>query len=98
MNKFDNVWSAIHEQAFCKIKQEINKANLLIIYNLDSLLILEVDCSQIVICSGLKQNFNDRISTIAFAFKKLSQSECNYSNIDKVASAIYFGVRNFPKI
>ena len=71
---------------------------MLSIYNPDSLLILEVDCSRIVICSGLKQTINDRISTIAFAFKKLSQSEYNYSKIDKVASAIIFGVRNLSKI
>ena len=97
MNNVPFVWSAIHEQAFCKIKKELGKANLLSNYNPDSELILEVDASPIGIGSVLKQKINDKISTIAFASKKLSQSECNYSQIDKEAYAIIFGVRKFSK-
>ena len=72
-------WNTVHEQAFSKIKQALSNANLLSNYNPDSELILEVDASPVGIGSVLKKNIEGKISTIAFASKKLSQSECNYS-------------------
>lgn len=88
-------WLSIHEQAFIKIKQALGRAGILENFNPKAQLILEVDASPIGVGAVLKQEWEGNISTIAFKSRKLSKAECNYSQIDKEALSIVFGVKKF---
>ena len=88
-------WTAVHEQAFNAIKEAMGKANLLENFNPEAKLILEVDASPVGVGAVLKQEFKGNISTIAFKSRKLSKAECHYSQIDKEALSIVFGVKKF---
>ena len=88
-------WSRIHNKSFKTIKEALAHANILDNFNPKATLILEVDASPVGVGAVLKQNFKDKISTIAFKSRKLSKAECNYSQIDKEALSIVFGVQKF---
>ena len=88
-------WNNVHEQAFQNIKHELANAGILDTFKYDSTLILEVDASKIGIGAVLKQLYDDKTTTVSFASKKLSSAELNYSQIDKEALAIVYGVKKF---
>ena len=88
-------WSAVHEQAFLKIKEALAKANILENFNPNAKRILEVDASSIGVGAVLKQECKGKVSTVAFKSRKLSKAECNYAQIDKEALSIVFGVKKF---
>ena len=88
-------WNSIHDQAFNTVKEKLVNAKILDTFKPNAKLILEVDASSVGLGAVLKQCLNGKITTIAFASKKLSQAEINYSQIDKEALAIIFGVKKF---
>ena len=88
-------WTTIHEQAFNSIKMAMAEANILENFNPEAKLILEVDASPVGVGAVLKQEFQGRISTIAFKSRKLSKAESHYGQIDKEALSIVFGVKKF---
>lgn len=94
----DNVkfeWCGIHDQAFKTIKSKLINAQILDTYKPESTLILEADASSVGVGAVLKQDLNGKISTIAFASKKLNATESKYSQVDKEAFSIIFGVKKF---
>ena len=97
----DNVkfeWSDEHEKAFIEIKNKLRNAEILDTFKPNSKLILEVGASNVGLGAVLKQEVNNKITTIAFGSKKLSSAEENYSQIDKEALAIVFGVKRSKNI
>ena len=88
-------WSAVHEQVFLNIKEALGRANILDNFNPSATMILEVDASPVGVGAVLKQEYKGKVSTISFKSRKLSNVECNYSQIDREALSIIFGVKKF---
>ena len=89
-------WIKIHEDSFQLIKRLLcNNYNCLSSYMPGAQLVLECDASPTGVGAVLKQIYDGKESTIAFASKKLSPAEVNYSQIDREALGIVFGVQKF---
>ena len=86
-------WTKIEENAFMTIKNEL--CNSIVLSNFDgySPLILEVDASPVGVGCVLKQVVNGVEQPVYFASKKLSPAEKNYSQLDKEALALVYGVK-----
>ena len=92
-NKF--VWSSNCKKSFQSIKELLSNSNLLTTFNGYSKLILETDASPVGVGAVLLQCENGLERPVAFASKKLSSAELNYSQIDKEALSIVYGVTKF---
>lgn len=93
-NKFK--WSVEQQAAFELIKKELVSSKVLVHYEPNLPLILACDAS----CSGIAavishQYTNGDTHPIAYASRSLTASERGYSQIDKEALAIIFGVKKF---
>ena len=88
-------WSAVHKQAFLNIKEALGRADILDNFNPSATMILEVDASPVGVGAVLKQEYKGKVSTISFKSRKLSNAECNYSQIDREALSIISGVKKF---
>lgn len=90
------VWSKQCQQTFDKLKQEIVSARTLMPYNPELPLILATDaspCGLGAVISNVLPNGDER--PIAFASRSLTKAESNYSQIDKEATAIFWGLNKF---
>ena len=89
------IWSKNCEEAFLKIKQILASAKTLVHYSLDLPLILSVDTSPFGVGAVLSHLIDGVEKPIEFASKTLSKSQQRYSQIDKEALAIHWGVEKF---
>lgn len=90
------VWSQKCEDSFQGIKREIVSDRVLVHYSPDLPLVLSVDASPVGlggVLSHIMQDGSER--PIAFASRTLTLSETRYSQIDKEALAIKWGVQKF---
>ena len=92
-NKF--IWSNKCKDSFIKIKELLVNSNILTTFKNDHKLILECDASPTGVGAVLIQVENNVERPIAFASKKLNSAEVNYSQIDREALALVFGVTKF---
>jgi hypothetical protein len=90
-------WSSECMLAFSKCKTALSEAAILTIYDPSKELILSVDSSSFGVGAILSQVINGEERPIAFESATLSQSQRNYSQLDKEALAIIFGVKKFHK-
>ncbi|XP_031334015.1 uncharacterized protein K02A2.6-like [Photinus pyralis] len=88
-------WTAPCESAFLKIKQEISSNRVLIKYDPKLPLILATDASPVGLSAVLSHIYEGEERPIAFASRALTKSEENYSQLDKEATAIYWGFQKF---
>lgn len=89
-------WSAAHENAFVTVKKILISDNVLTHFDPAATLILTVDASPTGLGAVLSQIGNDRSERpISFASRTLTTAEKKYSQIQKEATAIIFGVRRF---
>lgn len=88
-------WSAQCEKAFRSIKQILASAETLVHYSPDLPLILAVDASSVGVGAVLSHLIDGVEKPIAYASKTLSQTQQRYSQIDKEAYAIRWGVEKF---
>lgn len=88
-------WTTEHEDAVMRIKQMLSSDETLAHFNPDAKLILTVDASPTGLGAILSQMENDTERPISYASRSLSKAEQNYSQIQKEATAIIFGVRKF---
>lgn len=88
-------WTPTHEQAFLKIKEELAAENTLAHYDPQLKLVLTVDASPWGLGAILGQLEGDTERPLAYASRALSNAERNYSQIEKEATAIVFGIRRF---
>ena len=89
-------WSQECSDAFQEAKVLLTKAPVLVHYDPDRPIILATDASAYGIGAVLShRNPDGSEQPIAFASRTLSQSECNYSQLDKEALSLMFGVRRF---
>lgn len=90
------IWSDNCERSFKRVKDAICDDNVLVHYNPDLTIILATDASPVGCGAVLSHRYPDGTERpIAFASRSLTHSEKNYSQIDKEATAIYWGIRKF---
>lgn len=89
-------WTHEHNNAFTKIKNCLASEQVLAHYNHSAKLILTVDASPCGLGAILSQVEADGAERpISFASRTLNSAEKNYSQIQKEATAIIFGVRRY---
>lgn len=89
-------WSDRHEHVFVAIKKELASDRVLGHFDPEAQLVLTVDASPHGLGAVLAQiDREGRERPLAFASRSLTPSERNYSQIQKEATAIIFGVKHF---
>ena len=93
VSKFE--WTSIHEQAFVDLKSAMLSPPILSFPSRTGKFILYTDASDFAIGSVLCQLQDDKPKIIAFASRKLSESERRYGITKKEMLAVVFSVRQF---
>ncbi|XP_055918976.1 uncharacterized protein K02A2.6-like [Eupeodes corollae] len=85
------------QDAFNKSKEALSKETLLQHYNSSQPLILSCDASKEGVGAVVSQIKENKECPVVFASATLNSAEKNYSQVEKEALAIIFGVRKFYK-
>ncbi|XP_045537307.1 uncharacterized protein K02A2.6-like [Papilio machaon] len=89
-------WTSQCEEAFIKIKKEILSERVLTHFDPTKPLVLATDASPLGLGAVLSHRLTDGSERpVAFASRTLSDSEKRYSQIDKEATAIHWGLKKF---
>lgn len=84
------------DNSFEIIKQVLGSTKVLMHFNPQLPITLSCDASATGIGAVISHTFpNWDVRPIAFASRTLSRNECNYSQIDKEALGIIFGIKKF---
>ena len=89
-------WTEAYDRAFVKSTEQLQDSPLLVHYDLKKSLRLVCDASPYgvgAVISHVMENGEEK--PIAFAPRTLTASECNYSQIEREALSIVFGVKRF---
>lgn len=89
------VWTRECEAAFIKLKIELCSDRVLIPFDPNLPLILTSDASPTGVAAVLSHMINGEEKPIAYASRSLTSSERNYSQLDREALAIVFGINHF---
>ena len=85
------LWDKQYDEAFTNLKKEMSRAVELKYYNPAEATTVEVDGSMKGLGAALIQNGRP----VAFASKALTQTEANYSNIERECLAVIHGIHRF---
>ena len=89
-------WTAECNRSFCEAKKLLVSSAVLTHYSLDLPIVLACDASPYGIGAVISHVFpNGEEKPIAFASRTLNKSEKNYSQIEKEALSIIYGVKKF---
>ena len=88
-------WSGVEHKAYQGIKRDLRDSELLVNFDGESSLVIEVDASPKGVGAVLLQRVNGQERPIYFASKKLSPAEERYSQIDKEGLALVVAVKKF---
>ncbi|KAG7295105.1 hypothetical protein JYU34_022039 [Plutella xylostella] len=89
-------WTSDHENAFNSVKKCLSSDNILAHLNQDARIILTVDASPWGLGAILSQIDKDGVERpVSYASRSLNPAERQYSQIQKEATAIIFGVRKY---
>ena len=88
-------WGELQQQAFLKSKDMLTSSALLVHYDPSQPLVLSCDASQYGIGAVLSQVYNGDEKPVAYASRTLNTAERNYSQLEKEALALIFGVKKF---
>lgn len=88
-------WTKNHDTVFSKIKTELSSDRVLAHFNCGAKLILTVDASPTGLGAILSQIEEGKEKPISYASRVLTKAEKNYSQIQKEATAIIFGIRRY---
>ncbi|XP_030040463.2 uncharacterized protein LOC115455850 [Manduca sexta] len=90
------LWSSECDTAFVTVKNKLMSSEVLVHYNPELPLILTTDASNVGIGAVISHEMPDgRERPIAFASRVLNTAERAYSQIDKEALSIIYGVKKF---
>lgn len=84
-------WTEMHEEAFCRLKDNIAKTPVLRYYNPEEELTLQCDASE----TGLGAALTQKGEPVAFGSRALTPTEKGYAQIEKECLAIVFGMEKF---
>ncbi|XP_055615373.1 uncharacterized protein K02A2.6-like [Toxorhynchites rutilus septentrionalis] len=95
-NKTPFVWSSHCERAFKWVKEQMQSDNVLVHYDTTLPLILAVDASPYGVGAVLSHIYLDGSEhPIQYASQTLNSTQQNYTQVDKEAYAIIYGVKKF---
>ena len=89
------IWDSACEKAFEEIKSILISPSLLVYFDPSKDVSLAVDASPYGVGAVLSHSTQDGEKPIAYASRKLSKAEQNYSQLEREALAIVYGVRYF---
>ena len=90
-------WTDKCEAAFLAAKAEISSDKVLTHYDVKLPIVLACDASQYGVGAVISHLIEEEEKPIAFSSRTLTKSEQNYSQLEKEALAIIFGIRKFHK-
>jgi len=90
-------WDTACENAYQKLCDILSTSDVLVHYDPEKSMILAADASQAGLGCVISHDTNDGEKPIAYASRTLSAAERNYSQIEKEALAIIFGIQKFHK-
>lgn len=88
-------WTAKCQQSFQRSKEMLLNSDVLVHYDMTKPLILATDASPYGVGAVLSHLVNGKERPIAFVSRTLTKTEKQYSQIDKEALGIIFGVKKF---
>ena len=88
-------WTAVRSGAFGEIKQKLLKDTVLAHYDPSKEIYLAVDASPVGLGAVITHGKGKEERPIAFASRTLTEAERNYSQIDREALAIIYGIKKF---
>ena len=89
-------WSDAHEESWNKAKSALHSSKRLVHYSLERDVVIACDASPYGLGSVISHILEDGTERpISYASRTLSLAEKNYSQLDKEAAAVMFGVRKF---
>ena len=95
-NRF--VWGKVEKEAFEKSKTFLTSDSLLVHFNPNEQIVLTCDASPRGIAAILSHKFSDGTEKpVAFVSRSLNKAERNYSQLDREALSLVFGVTKFHK-
>lgn len=88
-------WTTQCEDAFLKLKAEMCSSKVLVPFDPALPVILTTDASPVGVAAILSHSVDGEERPVAYASRALSQAEMNYSQLDREALAVVFGVSRF---
>lgn len=88
-------WTSECEAAFQQLKSEMCSDRVLTPYNPKLPIVLTTDASPVGVAAILSHSVNNEERPIAYVSRSLTESEMNYSQLDREALAIIFAVSRF---
>lgn len=90
------IWTEDCENSFIQVKSEITSERVLAHYDPEVTLVLATDASPVGIGACLSHRYRDGTERpISFASRTLTNCEQKYSQIEKEATAIFWGVKKY---
>jgi len=81
-------WGTFQDEAFSKIKQLLTKPKVLILYDTSASTKISADASSCGVGAVLLQHSNQQWKPVAYASRKISDTEKRYAQIEKEALAL----------
>ena len=89
------VWGDAQEKSFTYLKKVLSSSPILRLPDLSREFVLQTDASEVALGAVLMQCYDGQYFPVAYASKKLTQSELNYSVIEKECLALIWAVKKF---
>ena len=89
------VWGDAQERSFVILKKVLSSNPVLRLPDLSREFILQTDASEVGLGACLLQDFDGQKFPVAYASKKLTKSELNYSVVEKECFALVWAIRKF---
>ena len=91
------VWEKCHEIAFQSLKSSLIHSPILKLPNIKESFILQTDASDRGLGAVLLQSVEDQKLPVAYASRKLKESESAYATVEKECLAIVWAIQKFQK-
>ena len=89
-------WESEQEAALAEVKKVLQSSNLLIHFDPTKSLVLVCNASPVGVCAILSHRFDDGTEKpISYVSRTLTPAERIYSQLDKEALAIIFGIKHY---
>eukprot|EP00731_Ephydatia_muelleri_P038245 Em0690g2a len=89
------LWGSKHDEAFLKLKKEVTKPSILAHYNPQCEVKISADASSFGLGAALLQKENNEWRPVAFASRRMTETEQRYAQIEKEALAIIWACDKF---